>query len=409
LSDLIGLRQRALVVMQASRGDLNVVASEDARRLLYELQLHHIELELQNDELHRAHQALLRSEVLYRELYESAPVGYLTLDAGGEILRANAAAAHLLKADPDELRGCPLGRWLSEEGADWLFKLSRNMAEPGESSSVEVETSAGGRLHLACARAQGEDRVLVALSDVSERWKLEQELLLTRRMEGLAQLAAGSAHDLASLLSGIISCCDLASRDMSEDDIREALATIHEAAKRGMAIIRQQLSFAREPQSQPELIHLDEVIRGATRLLDWLVGGEIKLVYHLDAAGPVRAPPGQLEQVLVNLVLNARDALDGGGVIEVTTATLHLDDHLRRVPPGDYASLEVYDGGCGMDRETSQRALDPFFTTKAVEQGSGLGLASVQAIAHHLSGHVLISSALNQGTTVRVLLPLSQA
>jgi len=230
-------------------------------------------------------------------------------------------------------------------------------------------------------------------------------------MEAVGQLAGGIAHDFNNLLTGILSYSDLVLQELRPDDpIRGDVEQIRHAGQRAAALTRQLLAFSRRQVLQPRVLSLNACVGEVEAMLRRLVGAGVTLESELDPGlWHVLADPGQLEQVLVNLVINARDAMPDGGRVRVATANLHLtatdDARGNGVRPGAYVTLSVSDTGVGMDVQTQARIFDPFFTTRDSGKGTGLGLSTVYGIVEQSGGHIAVESAPGQGATYTIFLP----
>jgi two-component system cell cycle sensor histidine kinase/response regulator CckA len=260
--------------------------------------------------------------------------------------------------------------------------------------------------------AAGEIRgVVSAISDVTERKRLEQQLLQAQKMDAVGRLAGGVAHDFNNLLTAISAYSELLLGSLDERDPRCLEAhEIRQAAQRGAGLTRQLLSFSRNQVVQPQVVTADSVVSSLTNLMRRLIGEDIELTLITSATDAcVKVDPGQLEQVLVNLVVNARDAMPGGGrialttsCVDVTSPVIHASGFVR---PGSWVMITVSDTGCGMSSEVMSHMFEPFFTTKPPGKGTGLGLSTVYGIVKQSGGHVLAESAVGIGTTFRVYLP----
>jgi signal transduction histidine kinase len=259
---------------------------------------------------------------------------------------------------------------------------------------------------------------IVLDEDITERraaeaalHRSEEQLLQAQKMEAVGQLAGGIAHDFNNLLTGILSYSDLVLHELRPGDpIRGDLEQIRHAGQRAAALTRQLLAFSRRQVLQPRVLSLNASVSELEPMLHRLLGADVALETELDPGlWYVQAEPGQREQVLVNRVVNARDAISGGGRVTIATANLqlHATDDARDngVRPGAYVTLSVSDTGAGMDVPTQARIFDPFFTTKGPGKGTGLGLSTVYGIVEQSGGHIAVESAPGQGATFTIFLP----
>jgi len=256
-------------------------------------------------------------------------------------------------------------------------------------------------------------RVLAESGVERERRRLEDQLLQAQRMEAVGQLAAGVAHDFNNVLTAVLGSSELLLLDTPVGSTtREEIEIIRDAATRAQDLIRQLLAFSARQVLQPVVLDLNALVDNVHKMLRRLIGEDITLAAMLaPGLGRVRADPGQLEQVLVNLAVNARDAMPGGGRLALTTANVDVEppppgaDAGGPVPPGRYVVLQVTDTGSGMDAITQARIFEPFFTTKPRGRGTGLGLATVYGVVRQSGGHIAVESAPGAGTTFRMYLP----
>ncbi len=248
--------------------------------------------------------------------------------------------------------------------------------------------------------------------DITERKRLEEELLQSQKMDSLGRLAGGVAHDFNNLLTVIRGYADVLSRELSEGDPRSAeVREIRRAADRATALTRQLLALSRRQVLVPREVDLNALVQEMEQMLRRVIGENFSIAtVRGPDVGLVRADPGQLEQVLLNLAVNARDAMPGGGRLTIDTARMVLaapreEPATRGVPPGDYVVLRVTDTGIGIDRETQARIFEPFFTTKPLGEGTGLGLSTVYGIVQQSGGAITVESEVGAGTTFRIFLP----
>ncbi|WP_447972004.1 ATP-binding protein [Nitrospira sp. Kam-Ns4a] len=251
-------------------------------------------------------------------------------------------------------------------------------------------------------------------NDVTERRRLEEQLRQSQKMEALGRLAGGVAHDFNNLLSVILGVTELMLRRLSPDDpLAARLARIRQAGERASSLTQQLLAFSRQQVLAPTILDVNAVIANLGEMLQRLIGEHITLGTSLGPGlWPVKADPGQIEQVIMNLTINARDAMPQGGRLNIVTRNVALAepvlDASGPVPPGPYVLLTVSDTGHGMDSHTLARIFDPFFTTKERGKGTGLGLATVYGIVEQSRGAIRVSSTVGQGTTFEIYLPRAE-
>ncbi|MFW6089320.1 MAG: ATP-binding protein, partial [Gemmatimonadota bacterium] len=259
--------------------------------------------------------------------------------------------------------------------------------------------------------AGGVTRIVGVAEDVTEQRATEEALARSQRMEAVGRLAGGVAHDFNNLLTVVLAEAQLMEGDVPPDSTgAESLSQILDAANRAAVLTGQLVAFSRRQFIQPTAFRLNELIADMETMLRRIIGEDVRFVTHLAPdAGHVQADRGQVEQVIVNLIINARDAMPGGGELSLTTTNEHLDEDYARtheeVTPGEYVKLTVSDTGTGMTRDVASRAFDPFFTTKPPGKGSGLGLSTSYGIVKQSRGHIAVYSEPGIGTTVAVYLP----
>jgi signal transduction histidine kinase len=259
---------------------------------------------------------------------------------------------------------------------------------------------------------------VVVVNDITERKRsekemavLEEQLRQSQKMEAIGRLAGGIAHDFNNLLTPIVGYSQLAMRSLSHSDpMRNYLSEIEKAAERAATLIRQLLTFSRRQPLKPQVLNINNVLIDMDKMLRRIIGEHIELV-TLPASdlGSVKVDPSQFEQVLVNLTINARDAMLKGGKLILETSNVSFDsDYIYRradIAPGKYVMLAVSDTGCGMQQELRERIFEPFFTTKEKTGGTGLGLSTVHGIVKESNGYILVYSELDKGTTFKIYLP----
>ena len=259
---------------------------------------------------------------------------------------------------------------------------------------------------------KGETTHFVAVQeDITERKRVEAQLIQAQKMEGVGQLVSGVAHDFNNLLTGIVGFADLSLSTVGEDEaLRTNLEQISKAGDSAMSLTRKLLAFSRQQVLQPRVVDLNRVILDFEELLRRTISENIELVIKSEPElGRVNVDPSQMEQILVNLAVNARDAMPGGGRLAVETSNIEVGERYPEgqgaMGPGHYVCLEVSDTGVGMEEQTRDRAFEPFFTTKERGRGTGLGLATVYGIVRQSGGHIEVESEIGEGTTFKICLP----
>jgi PAS domain S-box-containing protein len=379
-----------------------------ARKL--EKKVENLENEIKKREA--AQDALSEREVQYRTIFESVSEGLLIFDASGRLVDANPAACRLYGYKRQQMLDL----------VDWerLFAGSETLARmplsqlDGPLSAEVVQKTKDGSLAPVSVQAttitlRDERHVLAVVLDLSEKKQLEEQLRHAQRMEVIGHIAGGIAHDFKNLLQIILMQCELGIMTAAPGDpLHSNLDMVQSTARRATKLAHQLLDFSRRGTTERAIIDLDQVVAGLECLLGWLSGPEVVLEFHAGVGEHVvDANVSQVEQILFNLCINAREAMPGGGRLVIRTDRLELSgDAIRReerLEPGDYVELRVEDTGCGMDAATVSRIFEPFFTTKP--NGTGFGLATVLHIANRHGGTVRCTSERGSGTVFSVLLP----
>ncbi len=365
----------------------------------------------------RTEEQLHEGERKYRLLFETNPEPMFVYDFETlRILAANGAAIARYGYSEREFLDLTLRDIRAPEDQARLDdELSRRPAEGAVRTGVRHRTKDGKRFEVDLVARPlefaGRRARLVLARDVTAQRHLEEQLRQSQKMEAVGQLAGGIAHDFNNLLTAILGSTQLLLHNTpAGDPRREDAEEIRNAGLRAAELTRQLLAFSRRQVLAPKVLELNAVVVNMERMLRRLLGEDVALDTSLDSAtGAVSADPGQLEQVLLNLAVNARDAMPGGGRLSVGTSRVTLaDEHVERrhrLPPGDYACLAVTDTGVGMDEATQAHLFEPFFTTKEVGKGTGLGLATVYGIVKQSGGYIWVYSEPAHGTTVKVYLP----
>jgi len=369
-----------------------------------------------NAALRAAQEGLRRSESNFRSLVTHAPYGICRCDARGHLVEVNPA---LVQSLGYEAASDFIGRNLSTlyaNGQDWfaLADYLRTHAEFHELTAEWTRKDGTATAMRLSGRAISDESNNVTFEiyteDVTERRALEQQLRQSQKMEAIGRLAGGIAHDFNNLLMVISGYSEfLLDRLGPDPELRGPAQEISSASERATSLTRQLLAFSRKQMLTPKVIDLNGVVTENLKMLTRLIGEDIDLVMiPASELGPVKADPGQIEQVIMNLAVNARDAMPHGGRLTIETANVTLDEAYARmhapVQPGDYTMLAITDTGVGMDNETQSRIFEPFFTTKGMK-GTGLGLSTVYGIVKQSGGYIWVYSELGKGTSFKIYLP----
>lgn len=357
-------------------------------------------------------------------LLESTGEGIYGVDLEGRATLVNKAAAMTLGYNPEELLGknmhelihhsrsdgspCPV----AECRTDRAFQVGQPSRVDSEvfwrrdGTAIPVEYSSYPTIEDGATKG-----AVVVFRDITDRKKLEEQLRQSQKMEAVGQLAGGVAHDFNNLLTGIRGYADLALSPLDKGSPEaQDIAQIGELVDRAAGLTRQLLAFSRRQTLQPAVLNINTLVENTSKMLKRLIGEDIALEPFLAAdLGNVRADPGQIEQVLMNLVINARDAMPLGGNLTIETSNAILDQEYankhKGTEPGAYVMLAVTDTGCGMDEATQERIFEPFFTTKELGKGTGLGLSTVYGIVKQHEGSIWVYSEPGNGTSFKIYLP----
>ena len=357
----------------------------------------------ERSERRRAEAGRQESEDRLRRIFDHVSDALFIADDSGRILDANPAACALTGHSVEELREIPLQTVLPE---------SANATSGPRLLPPYNGTSAGlDRVLQVDAAAFAPGVLVYTVRDLTNQSRLEEQLAQSQKMDAVGQLAGGVAHDFNNILTVILSYSSLLLTDFEENDPRrEDVQEISNAATRASGLTSQLLAFSRKQLMEPRVISVNSVVVGIEKLLRRLIGEDIELATTLESnLFLINADPGQLEQVLINLVVNARDAMPDGGRLNITTSNTalssgHTDGRLAAAP-GEYIMVAVSDTGTGMTREVQGRVFEPFFTTKMQGKGTGLGLSTVYGIVKQSGGDVWIYSEPGEGTTFKVYFP----
>ncbi|MEZ5779627.1 MAG: ATP-binding protein [Paracoccaceae bacterium] len=345
--------------------------------------------------------------------FEALPVALLKLGAEGHLIAANRAARGLLgDVQPGTLLsslleglGRPVGDWLRDAVAGRADRRPEVLRLRTTEQDVYLQVT------LTRVLEDGQPAIVAILSDATQLKTLEAQFVQSQKMQAIGQLAGGVAHDFNNLLTAISGHCDLLllRHDKSDPDYAD-LVQINQNANRAASLVGQLLAFSRKQTLKPQVVDMRDALSDLTHLLNRLVGEKVRLTLaHDPELGPIRADKRQLEQVIMNLVVNARDAMPEGGDIRIDTEAVHLGEDFKRdratLAAGDYVVVRVTDGGCGIPPDRLQKIFEPFFTTKRQGEGTGLGLSTAYGIVKQTGGFIFCDSVVGQGTTFTLYFP----
>ncbi len=370
----------------------------------------------------RQREALRRQERLLRQIIDANPSLIFVKDWDGRFVLVNEATAHVYGTTVDALVGKTDADFNPnvEEVAHFL-RHDRDVMSSGQPKVIAEEpvtnpTTRETRWFQTIkmplrSPEEGTATLLGVSTEITERKRLEEQLLQSQKMEAVGQLAGGVAHDFNNILTAIVGYTDLLAAELGTNVQQlEDLEEIRKAARRAAALTRQLLAFSRKQVLEPRIIDVNGVVLNLDKMLRSLISENIELKTVLaDDLAAARADPNQIEQVIMNLAINARDAMPEGGTVTIETRNATLDDayaaqHVS-VIPGEYVMLAVTDTGCGMDEKTQSRIFEPFFTTKPAGRGTGLGLSTVYGIVKQTGGNIWLYSEPGKGTTFKIYLP----
>jgi two-component system, cell cycle sensor histidine kinase and response regulator CckA len=358
------------------------------------------------------------SQSLFAKAFRSSPLPItISTLAEGRFVNVNDAFVHMLGYPRKELIGrtaTELGVWASNDDRSRLFDgLKSASTIPALQTRFKTITGDVREVSVSaeCIELDGTDCVLAITQDVTDARRLENQLRQAQRMSAVGRMAGGVAHDFNNILTVIIGYSELAIHQMgARTDLSKYLLEIKRAGERAAALTRQLLAFSRQQVLYPRVLDLNAVLNNVTQMLLRVIGEDISLSFKPAVPlGYIKADPGQIEQILMNLVVNARDAMPDGGSITIETSGVTLDegylDSHWSVRPGRYVMLSVSDTGCGMDEKTMSHIFEPFFTTKMPGEGTGLGLSTVYGIVKQSGGYIWVYSEPEKGTTFKIYFP----
>jgi len=369
----------------------------------------------------RSSEALLQSESLMRSITEGANEVIFLKDLKGRYVMINTPGAAMIGRTVAETLGKTDVDIFPAETAEAIRRVDSQVLQTGKALTYELDmTVPSGIRHFLSTKSPrfGPDGELIGLIgvslDITDRRKLEEQLRQTQKMEAIGTLSGGIAHDFNNLLTVIKGYTGLVLNATADSGTRAMVARIDQAADRAAALTSQLLAYSRRQVLQPRVFNLNSLVLNLDKLLQRLIGEDITLKSVIEPIlGSIKADPGQIEQVIMNLVVNARDAMPKGGDLTLETANANLDEDYARthegVRPGSYVMLAVSDTGLGMDAATRSHIFEPFFTTKGVGRGTGLGLSMAYGIVKQSGGSIEVYSEPGHGTTFKIYLPRVEA
>ena len=368
----------------------------------------------------RKEEMLQKSESKFRTIFERVAVGIALVSIDGQLVETNPALREMLRYGEEELRNRVFNEFIHPEDAAIDVDLDQELIA-GKRDHYQIEKrfirKDGGvvwcQLNVSFIRGGQQERpfTICMVEDITERKRLETQFFQSQKMETIGRLAGGIAHDFNNLLTVIKGYTQLSLNHIQEGDpCRENLEEIKSAAERAAELTNQLLTFSRRQILDMKVLDLNTIVRGLEKMTGRIIGEDIEMFTVLDDhLGRVKTDPGQLEQVILNLVVNARDAMPAGGKLAIETANVVFDDTYARthisVTPGSYVMLSVSDTGYGISPEIKELIFEPFFTTKEEGKGTGLGLSTIYGIVKQSGGNIWVYSEPGQGTTFKIYLP----
>ena len=418
------LRQKAKESLSEAPEKPAGMSGGDMQELVHELSVHQVELKMQNEELHRSQEQLEQSRSEYADLYDFAPVGYLTFDKMGLITRVNLTACGLLGIERSLLVKKPFALFTHPESLDLFYVHKQKTLEATTTETCQLVlkrrdgTFLDAQLESIAVQVNGQPAVNSVLTDITERkrteWEreqLESQLRQAQKFEALGTLTGGIAHEFNNILAAIIGFTELI-RDHVPKGGREErhAARVLQAGIRGRELVKQMLTFSQRTKEEEKPLQLSSIIKETVKLLRPSMPSTISIrVSEKSESGLILADPVQIRQVLMNLAANAAYAMrERGGVLDVEVSDFSVapfGKNLHGIEPGAYMKLVVRDTGIGMSPEVMEGAFDPFFTTKGLGKGMGLGLSVVLGIVKQAHGYITVDSEQGLGSTFAIYFP----
>jgi PAS domain S-box-containing protein len=418
------LRRKAEELLSDAPEKLAGMSGRDLQELVHELSVHRIELEMQNEELRRSQEQLEESRSEYADLYDLAPVGYLTFDKMGLVTRVNLTACGLLGIERSLLVRKPFALFTHPESRDLFYVHKQKTLEAMTTETCQLVlkrkdgTFFDAQLESIAVQLNGQPAANSVLTDITEhkraeqeREQLESQLREAQKFEALGTLAGGIAHEFNNILAAIIGFTELI-RDHVPKGSREErhAARVLQAGIRGRELVKQMLTFSQRTKEEEKPLQLSSIVKETVKLLRPSTPSTISIRASMKSeSGLILANPVQIRQVLMNLAANAAYAMrERGGVLDMEVSDFSVEPCERNphgIEPGVYVKLVVRDTGIGMPQEVMEGAFDPFFTTKGLGKGTGLGLSVVLGIVKQAHGYITVDSAPGKGSTFAIYFP----
>lgn len=412
-----GIVSFVLPALIPGMGPYSVDAGVAVRALVGLVLLFDLYVIFQQVQLFRARKQIAEREELFRLITENAADMIAVVDGSGNRLYNSPSYQRLLGYSPEELQQSKGIEQIHPDDRQKVMEAAVEAQRSGVGRSLEyrIRHKDGHWVPLESTASVvkssdgGVEKLVIVNRDVTERKDLEKKLLLSEKLEAIGKLSGGVAHDFNNLLGVILGySSELQKRIPPDDPYREAVDEIQNAGKRAASLTQQLLAFSRKQVFEAQILDLKTIVSEAAKMLERLIGEDIKLdIVPVQQIGMVKADRGQIERVILNLAVNARDAMPQGGTITIEMEDVDVDESNltlgSMIAPGSYVMLKVTDTGCGMDAELQSHIFEPFFTTKG--QGTGLGLATVYGVVKQSGGEIAVESSPGKGATFRIYLP----
>ena len=410
----------------------------EMHKVIHELSIHQIELEMQQEQLLQSRAELEDSLERYTQLYDFSPLGFLTLARDGTILDINLTATKMLGVERSLLKGDRFGRFITPEDLSVFNALLERVFNQHEPKYAEVillnndtflfqndqpipsNTNTFNRqtIRIDAVVSDDDQECRAILTDISkekqakmEKIALQTSLAEAQKLESIGRLAGGVAHDFNNMLQVMLGNIELLiDSEELNSNVKEIFSDLRMSVLKSAGLTSQLLAFARRQPNKLQLLDFNAVVSNTVSILKHILGKNIEIVYStVNDLLPVMMDGTQIDQIITNLILNAKDAMKGNGILTIQNRNIHIDEefcqHHPELVPGNYVLFVVQDNGCGMNKKILDSMFEPFFSTKSRESNTGLGLATVYGIVRQNKGAIIVSSEEGKGTTFEIYLP----